>query len=204
MLPCFPLVILICVNTLWRRVAAWQWMSAAVLAAFVAGWIVNPPYRFSPEDNLTYADYVRLHQRAAEYLAQHQANGRVLTAWPASDELTLPYLGYVTKPIAVVRVENFSGEQIALAQRNGEYDAVLAFSTKYEPARRLHWKFWDDAHVRYFDYHSDLSPEAIATALNGKIVYQEASHGEWIAVIQMERAAYLAKECPPYRAKNAR
>ena len=37
---------------------------------------------------------------------------RVLTAWPASDELTRPFLGYVTRPMQVVRIENFALEEL--------------------------------------------------------------------------------------------
>jgi|SRR4051794_31533349 hypothetical protein len=193
LLPCFPIVILIFVNTLWRRMPRWQCATTAV-GVFVVAWFVNPPYRFAPEDNLTYASYVRLHQHAAQYLTLHHPNGHILTAWPASDELTLPYLGYVSQPIAVVRIENFSREQVTLAGRNAEYDIVLAFSTKYEPRRRLfRWKFWEQSHERYFDYHQDLPPEIIARMLGGKTVYQEAQRGEWVAVIEIERPAYLAK-----------
>ena len=40
---------------------------------------------------------------------------RVLTAWPASDELSRPYLGYVTRPMRVVRIEDFAAEQVMSA-----------------------------------------------------------------------------------------
>ena len=54
MLPVVPLVILVCVSTLWRRVRLWRGVAAIVALMFVAGWFINPPYGFAPEDNLAY------------------------------------------------------------------------------------------------------------------------------------------------------
>src|SRR5262249_715000 len=60
MLPVTPLVILVMVSTLWRRVRYWQWVAGLVAAVFVVGLFVNPPYGFSLEDNLAYRDYVSM------------------------------------------------------------------------------------------------------------------------------------------------
>ena len=41
---------------------------SAAATCFVWAWFINPPYPFPFEDNLAYADYIRLHQQAAHYL----------------------------------------------------------------------------------------------------------------------------------------
>ncbi len=67
MLPVVPLVILLGISTLWRRVG-WSRVVIAIIALmFVAGWFINPPYGFAPEDNLAYRDYIRLHQNAEAF-----------------------------------------------------------------------------------------------------------------------------------------
>src|SRR5205807_9283107 len=58
MLPTVPLVIILSVSTLWRRVSFWPTAILWVALAFVAAWFWNPPYGFSPEDNLAYRDYL--------------------------------------------------------------------------------------------------------------------------------------------------
>ena len=182
------LVILVAVSTLRRRLRQWRWAVVFVCVTFVTGWVVNPPFHFSPEDNLAYADFVRLHQHAASFIASRYPNSRVLTAWPASDELAHPYVGYVDKPIRVVRIENFSEEQIALAKQSADYDAALIFSTKYEPPRRLfNWDLWEKGNARFFDYHHDLSAEAVAQMLGGTVVMQERRKGLWVAVLEFQR-----------------
>ena len=186
MMPVVPLVILVAVSTLWRRVQHWKWAVAFVGLTFVVGWFVPPITAYAPEDNLTYASYVRLHQDAARYIETHYPHGRVLTAWPASDELTHPYLGYVQKTVAVVSLENFSLEQLRLAQQSGEYDAALLFSTKLQRPR-MRWKAWEEANKRFFDLHEEMPPDVAARLLGGRIVMQEAQNGEWVAVVEFDR-----------------
>ena len=101
MLPAVPLVIVVFVSTLWRRIEQWRWVIAIVVLGFVAGLFINPPYTFSMEDNLAYRDYIQLHQDAEHFLEARYPKGSVLTAWPASDELTRPFLGYVSRPMRI-------------------------------------------------------------------------------------------------------
>jgi Dolichyl-phosphate-mannose-protein mannosyltransferase len=195
MLPVVPLVILVCVSTLWRRVRLWRGVTAMVALLFVSGWFVNPPYGFAPEDNLAYRDYIRLHQRAEEFVEARYPMARVLTAWPASDELTRPYLGYVTRPMQVVRIEHFAADQLMSAAdlhstgAGPDFEVALVFSTKCEPAHPLleHWHLWQEWKARFFDYHRDAPPAAAAQILGGNLVYSEARHGQWISVIEMGR-----------------
>lgn len=190
MLTAVPLVIILCISTLWRRIRAWRWLVAAVALAFIAGWFLNPPYGFSPEDNLAYRDFVQMHVDAAHFVEQRFPSARVLTSWPASDEITQPYLGYVTRPMRVVRIEDFTVEQVMSAvELRSQFDVALVFSTKYVPARPLlaRWHAWQRVKTRLFGYHVDLPPEAAAHLLGGRILFTEARNGLWVAVIQMER-----------------
>jgi 4-amino-4-deoxy-L-arabinose transferase-like glycosyltransferase len=191
LLPVYPLVIIIFVSTLWRRLPGWHWFFGVVCLSFVMATLINPPYHFAPEDNLAYADFVRLHQEAAQYLEQHPPAVRVLTAWPGSDELTRPYLGYVTKPLPIMSIENFSAPQIMAARDAANaYDTAFLFSTKYEPSGGfvIRLPFWKTLQKRYFDYHEDVPPTFAADMLQGHVAWQERRRGQWAAVLQMDRA----------------
>jgi hypothetical protein len=188
LLPVYPLVIILAVSTMRRRLPWWPSFVAVVCLGFAIALVINPPYRFAPEDNLAYADYVRLHRSADQYLAQHFAQRRVLTAWPASDELAYPWLGYVPQPVPALRVENFSpAKMILAAEARGQYHAVLLFSTKYEPPRfLLQLPFWERLQTRFFGYHHDLMPSQAAQLLGARIVFQRELHGQWVAVLEMQ------------------
>ncbi|HEX3107213.1 MAG TPA: glycosyltransferase family 39 protein, partial [Terriglobales bacterium] len=190
MLPVVPLVILVCVSTIWRRLRAWKAVIAVIALAFISALFVNPPYGFSPEDNLAYRDYIRLHQRAEQFLVQGYPNARVLTAWPASDELTRPYLGYVSKPMQVVKIEDFSTEEVlSAADARARFDVALVFSTKYQPEHIIfdRWRRWQEWKSRYFGYHVDLAPDIAASVLGGNVVYVDRRRGQWVGIIQMEK-----------------
>jgi hypothetical protein len=115
---------------------------------------------------------------------------RVLTAWPATDELSKPELGYVTKPVPVVAIGNFSGAEIEkAAEMRDDYSAALVFSTKYDPPRLwLGLGRWNEKFdERYFDFHRDMPPGLIARVLGGQVVWGEERKGQWVAVLQLSR-----------------
>src|ERR1019366_6974374 len=112
LLPMYPLVLLVAVATFYQRVPYWQGMAAFSAAAFVGGLFVNPPYGFAPEDNLAFVRVVRLHEAAIAQLNQRYPGATVLSAWPMTDELTKPELGYLKQPYDVYRVEDFTQAQV--------------------------------------------------------------------------------------------
>jgi len=190
LLPVYPLIILVCVSTLRRRVHRWTWWVVAACILFVFNLCIPPPYRIAPEDTLLYRDYVIEHKAAANMLSAHFANKRVLTAWPASDELTRPYLGYVKQPLQVVRIENFSDlEMLRASHATDQFDVVFLFSTKWEPPHPLlgSLPFGRALHERFFDYHEDMDPQRAAALLGGRVLDYQNRDNEWIAIIGIER-----------------
>jgi 4-amino-4-deoxy-L-arabinose transferase-like glycosyltransferase len=200
LLPMYPLVLLLAVATLYRRVSYWQALAAFSAAAFVLGLFINPPYGFAPEDNLAYAHVVRLHEAGIAQLNKLYPGATVLTAWPMTDELTRPELGYLKKPYDVYRLEDFTAAQIARAASEPEkYTAALVFSTKYDPASPLFTlgpksKAMDE---QFFGLHHDLMPEEIARELGGALVWKKEDQGQWIALIRFNRqlVAQVEDQC---------
>ncbi len=189
LLPMYPLILLLCVSTWRRRVAQWEWIVALSAVAFLAGLFVNPPYRFTPEDNLTYRSMIVMQQQAIAQVLHRAPGGTVLTAWPASDELRRPELGYVQRPVRVMAIENFSLQQIEAAMRSPDYDAALVFSTKYQAADTPAWLRFGDGewNRKYFGEHNDLPPELIARLLHGDIVWRASGRGMWTAGLLFNR-----------------
>lgn len=196
LLPMYPLVLLLALTMLYRRAPYWQGLAVLSAAGFVLGLFVNPPYGFAPEDNLSYARFARLHVEAARVLERRFPDSTVLSAWPGTDELRRPELGYVKQPFETYALEDFTAAQIARAADEPEqYSVALVFSTKYDPANPI---FTLGARSRaldaeYFGLHKDLSPEEIARQLHGRLVWKREDHGLWAAVIRFERQ-YEARE----------
>jgi len=190
LLPMYPLVLLVAVTTIYRRVPFWQALAVFSALAFAVGLFINPPYGFAPEDNLAYAHVIRLHEAAIAELNKRYLGATVLSAWPMTDELTRPELGYLKQPYDVYRVEDFTEAQIdRAAGEPWKFSAALVFSTKYDPPRPLlslgHGS--EALDERYFGLHHDLPPEQIAKQLGGELVWQKADQGQWVALIRFER-----------------
>ncbi len=166
MLPVVPLVILICVSTLWRRVPLWKPVIAVVCIGFALALFKYPSHGFPWEDNLAYRDYIILHRDAARVLAADYQDARVLTAWPASDELKTPYLGYTDRPLRTVWIENFSLEKLRDAKAHSAFDVALVYHSNSSVA--------------------DLAPEEAAQILGGNIVYHKQRDRQWIAIVDLQ------------------
>jgi hypothetical protein len=190
LLPAFPLVIIIGMSTLRRRISRWEWPAALIVIFFVLSLFFDPPYKFAPEDNLTYKDFVELHVQAAHFLAKHEQKATVLTAWPAVDELRYPYLGYVASPFPTIAIKDFTVEEMLKArQMRNQYQVAYLFSTKYDRPAWFTSTFWTALNRRYFDYHTDVDPETAAQFLGGNIVYLARRKAEWVAIIELEQPA---------------
>ena len=187
LLPMYPLVILLAVTGLYRRAPAWQVLLALAAAAFAIGLFVNPPYGFAPEDNLEYARMTRMEMAAIAQLTAYAPNVTVASAWPVTDALTRPELGYVRQPFHVFELEDFTAGQIdrAAAERS-RFSMALVFSTKYDPPFPLFTLGARSRELdqRYFGLHEDLSPEAIAARLGGSVVWERSDQGMWVALIR--------------------
>ena len=189
LLPMYPLIILVAVSTFHRRLRQWQLLAAFSAAAFTIALFVNPPYGFAPEDNLTYAHVIRLHQEAIHQLETRYPGSTALTAWPVSDDLTRPELGYVQAPFDVERIEDFTAAEIAkAAQQPGNYSTALVFSTKEDPPSLPFHLTAPGLESQYFGLHHDMSAAAIARQLGGDIVWEQRDGLEWAAVIRFHRS----------------
>ena len=184
LLPVFPVFYLSAVTLVWklpRKIA--QGICALAAVYFVAAWFINPPYPFAFEDNLAYADFVRLHQQAARYLEEHNAGSRILTAWPATGELTVPFLGYVSKPLRAVPVDGFTPDDFS-AVRQDAFDLLYLYSRKWEPASN--WlarsPILERLQERYFNYAPEMRDEVLVARYRLKLVQQYERRGQWVRI----------------------
>lgn len=161
------------------------WWVAGCGAVLIASWFWNPPYPFPYEDNLAYAHFVRLHQAAARALAANPPKGAIWTAWPATDELTRPALGYVSRPLEVDALPNFSRATLAGLQGaglQGPPAELYLYSRTYQPALNVArdspiWRHWAQ---EYFDFARPAPPAEWLAQLHLHPAFRRAAHGQWV------------------------
>ena len=192
LLPIYPLILLLCVDT-WRERTPWlTWLTAATAAMFISGLWINPPTAFAPEDTLVYRDMILVHQQAIAFVNQRYPDATVLTAWPVSNDLFNPELGYTTHTMHVTPLENFSFAEIQKAAQHPEdFDTAIVFTTHYvAPSLRRYLLSHPDSRIgRSVTANPDLSPAEIAALLHGKIVWRSPNlDGEWAVVLRFNRS----------------
>ncbi|HEV2645858.1 MAG TPA: glycosyltransferase family 39 protein [Acidobacteriaceae bacterium] len=202
LLPLYPLILILCIAQWQRRIPRrWPILAALSAAAFLAGLWINPPYAFAPEDNLTYRDFIVLHQHAVAVIAQRWPQAKVLTAWPAFSELERPELGYTTHSIQAIPIQNFTLEQLQTAATHPTtYDTALIFSTKWSPPpghlNLTQHNSPTNNDTRYFDFHEDARPAQAATILHGQVVWQQSIKGEWVAILRFPHTRLTTTPAP--------
>ncbi|MGD0228455.1 MAG: glycosyltransferase family 39 protein [Terriglobia bacterium] len=156
---------------------------AAAAACFVWAWFINPPYPFPFEDNLAYADFVRLHEQAAHFLETQPGQPRILTAWPATDELTKPLLGYVGRPLAVVRARGFAPQEFADAPADS-FDLLYLYSRRWEPPGNwvVRFPLWLRLQGRHFDYHQQVAAEVLVARYRLRLLAEMKRRGQWVRI----------------------
>jgi hypothetical protein len=131
---------------------------------------------------------------------QHYPDATVLTAWPVSNDLLNPDLGYTTHPIHVTPIEDFSLAEVQkVAEHPENFDTAIVFTTHYvAPSLQRYLLSHPDSRIgRAFTTNPDLSPVQIAAILHGQIVWRSPDlQGEWAVVLRFNRS-YEAKSQEP-------
>jgi 4-amino-4-deoxy-L-arabinose transferase-like glycosyltransferase len=182
MLPVLPIFVILALGFIcYLPVFPRRAIIAAAAACFVASWFLNPPYPFPYENNLAYADFIRLHQEAANFLQSIRGSPVILTAWPATDELRQPLLGYVRRPLRVAQVESFAASAFVAPPR---FDILYIYSRKWQPKHNVFSIFRPARPLleRFYDYRSAVSVETLAVQYRLKLLRFYERRGQWVRI----------------------
>jgi len=184
LLPVLPLFYLVAVALVTRlpRFPA-RLILATAAACFLWAWFINPPYPFPFEDNLAYVDFIRLHEQAAHFLEARAGQARILTAWPATGELTSPFLGYTSRPLRVVPLPSFTRQAFAGVQPES-FDLLYLYSRQWDPPGNWleHSLHWLQMQRRYFKYQPQIADEALVARYHLRLVAEMKRRGQWVRI----------------------
>ena len=175
--PCFYLALILFVDCLPRPAMRGVLLLAA--ACFIASWFINPPYPFPYEDNLAYRDFIRLHQQAADFLSNQPDAPRILTAWPATDELDEPALGYVKRPLRVVHLKGFTARNFGTISSNS-FDLLYLYSRKWDPPDNwLRRSLWAEAAL---EFAPPVPAARLEQTYHLKLLASFQRRGQWVKI----------------------
>jgi hypothetical protein len=156
------------------------------ISGMAAGLLISlflpSPFPYPYENSIAVVDFVRLQQRAAEFIESQYAGKTVASAWPFPDALRRPEFGYVTQPIAVKGLDNFDLATV-LKLKKQPVDVLVIYSRTWEPresvislglVRRLL--------SRYYFYQPQITPEKIESELGMVRAGRFDRRGQWVEI----------------------
>jgi len=159
--------------------------AASLTLMLIAANFVNPLYPFPWENNLAFTEFIALDQRAAEYIGTQYADATVATAFPLAGALRRPDFGYVTRPVKVREVEDFTLRGLQ-ALRRERPDALVVYSGTWDPAHLLGNGLLRGVLEKYYDYRPQASTEQIIRLLRMHSVARWTARGQWVQVFESD------------------
>jgi hypothetical protein len=192
LLPVLPLVY-IAFATAWaaRPSSATRVAQVAMVAGLLACLFWNPPYPYAYEDNLAMVDFVRLQQRAADFVERSYPGQRITTAWPLAIELRRPACGYVHRRMAVRETPGFRPDDLrgidpasvgvfVLFSRDWDAGWDLRRAPLVEPLMR-----------KFYGFEPQIAPRELQRRFGLRTAARWTERGQWIAVYEKAEAGAL-------------
>ena len=160
-----------------------QRICAAVLLCGVAvANYINPPYPFPYENNLAFADFLKLQMDATEYVERWYPSAEITTASPTVFELTRPELGFVKRRLAVQWIANFSPAVLDTVDWS-KVQVLLAFSRSWDPPfsfmhSPLVLQFWH----RFYGSMSNARLSDVRSRVPFPIEQHIERRGQWVDI----------------------
>ena len=183
LLPVLPLVYLAMaaalavISPMWRAIGV-----SAMCVGLLAGLFLNPPFPMPFENSLAMADFVELHQSAAQFLETSYAANTIYTAWPLTQALRDPAFGYVDRKLSAQETSDLHFSTLNALDPNA-VDVLVLYSRTWEPRWGvLHWAPARDFLERFYEYERQMTPAEVREHFGLVPVHRWAQHGQWIEV----------------------
>ena len=187
-LPVFPILFaaIAAAGSVYPR--GWRWATqGAMTFALLLGLFWNPPYPFAFENNLAMADFVALQQDAASWIEAWAPDRRIASAWPFTDAVRRPEMGYVHRPMKVQKAQDFRLASLAdLDIRN--VDLLVVYSKNWGlDGGALDYEWVREYLRRNWGYYAQATPEQIRAGLGFRPVMKFTRRGQWIEIYVPDR-----------------
>ena len=141
-----------------------------------------PSYPFPYENNLAMMDFVKIQQATADYLASEPDIKIVATAWPLTDAILHPGLGYVTKPIQAVELHDFRAANLRNAL-DQPVDALIVYNRDWNPRGSYRsYSLIRQFLERYYDDAPPVDGSQIEKSLGFRSKFRWELRGMWVEI----------------------
>ncbi|MDQ6675943.1 MAG: hypothetical protein M3Z09_01455 [Acidobacteriota bacterium] len=186
LLPLLPLLYIAFAAGLAAVPGAWRLVGTAMLTVMlIAANFLNPLYPFPWENNLGFASFVTLDQKAADYVADRYPGAVIATMFPLAGVLRRPDFGYVPHAMKIRETEDFSLKSLRDLEKNPP-DALVVYSTTWDPLHLLENRWVRAFLVKYYGYERQATASEIVKMLPMHSAARWTMAGQWVEVFESD------------------
>jgi 4-amino-4-deoxy-L-arabinose transferase-like glycosyltransferase len=149
--------------------------------ALLAACVVNPPYPFPLENNLAWTTFVALDQQAAQYAEAVLPNTTIATVFPLAGALRRPEMGYVSKPLHILEINDFSEANLA-GKVKDHAGALIEYSVMWDPWGLLARPWLKDLLTRFYGYVPQVVPWDVPQLTGMQTAFRLCGAGQCVEV----------------------
>jgi len=154
----------------------------AMCGGLITGLFVNPVFPFPFEDNLAMADFVQLHQTAAQYLQSNYKDKLIYTAWPLTEAMRRPEFGYVQTRLKTKETGDLRYSTLAKLDPK-PIDVLVMYSRTWEPKWGvLQVPAIENFLAKFYEYEPQMTAEQCRTVLGLERKRRWTQRGQWVEI----------------------
>jgi 4-amino-4-deoxy-L-arabinose transferase-like glycosyltransferase len=184
LLPALPVLYAAFAAAIWQLSRGVRKLAAlALTACLLAACFINPPYPFPMENNLAWTTFVTLDQQAARYVEAAMPHATIASSFPVAGELRRPEMGYVTRPLQILEINDFRADNLTEKVR-GRADALVAYSVMWDPMHTLDRPSWRNLLSRFYGYVPQAAMEEIPQLTEMRSAFRICRRGQCVEVFR--------------------
>ncbi len=207
LLPALPVLYALFATAIWSLRGRVRSIAGVALAAcLLIACFVNPPYPFPMENNLAWTTFVTLQKEASSYAEVEFPGATIATTFPYAGGLRRPELGFVTKPLHVLEIRDFSKANLAGAVR-GHAAVLMLYSVHWDPMGLFQRRWLTRFLTRFYGYAPPVDPADVPALTGMRPAFELCAAGQCVNVFRTtgnDRAPAVSPGSPAIRDENRR
>lgn len=186
LMPLLPLLYIAFATGIAALPPRWRLTSVGLLVTMlIAANFVNPLYPYPWENNLGFAQFVSLDQKAADYIENQYAGTTVATMFPMAGALRRPDFGYVSRPVKLHEIDDFTLKSLRKLLPDPP-EVLVMYSTTWDPLHLLEQGSVRWLLEKYYDYQPQATTAEIVELLHMHSVAQWTAGGQWVEIFEAD------------------
>ncbi len=167
--------------SLWPRVRNLGVLALTI--CLILACFINPPYPFPMENNLAWTTFVTLQKQTSLFVEAEMPDATIATTFPVAGGLRTPELGYVSRPLHLLEINDFRESNLTNKVR-GHAGALIMYSVLWDPLGLFQHSWWTHPLRRFYGYVPQASPGDVPRLTGMRSAFRLCAAGQCFEVFR--------------------